>query len=329
MRIQNMKRNFLIITISTLIISSCSILRYRMTVQTFNPLLNSPSELSYTPLTWMSDSVGNTIVEKSGFYVPVKIKGIDKVVYMQFDLGSTSTMLYGNTLSIFIEQNKDLQNDTINKDNQVFFKNAEIQLSDSIKVNADKLYVRNDFGYDYIDSSFTILGTLGYDIIGDNILILDFIEDRYALTKEMPSEMQNKIQYIEKPSLDKFPIILPFKLGKKKIRLLYDTGSSMFPIITGTNRLKRVAKDRKIDSIDHISAWGENIPLYSANELKENVQNLYLDNYDLGEIEIYGVENMNLYVLAGNYLYGITGNVIFNNKIVIIDRKNNKFGIIE
>jgi len=300
-----------------------------MTVQTFNPLLNSPSELSYTPLTWMSDSVGNTIVEKSGFYVPVKIKGIDKVVYMQFDLGSTSTMLYGNTLSIFIEQNKDLQNDTINKDNQVFFKNAEIQLSDSIKVNADKLYVRNDFGYDYIDSSFTILGTLGYDIIGDNILILDFIEDRYALTKEMPSEMQNKIQYIEKPSLDKFPIILPFKLGKKKIRLLYDTGSSMFPIITGTNRLKRVAKDRKIDSIDHISAWGENIPLYSANELKENVQNLYLDNYDLGEIEIYGVENMNLYVLAGNYLYGITGNVIFNNKIVIIDRKNNKFGIIE
>jgi hypothetical protein len=49
----------------------------------------------------------------------------------------------------------------------------------------------------------------------------------------------------------------------------------------------------------------------------------------LGEVNIYGENGLNGLRLTGNYLYGITGDVIFKNKILIINRKNNTFGIIE
>jgi hypothetical protein len=230
--ILKMKNHILILLFFTLLISSCGIIRNKMTNETYIPLLNSPKELSFSPITWHNDSIGNELVEKTSFYVPVIIKGIDQQVFMQFDLGANISMLYGNTFLAFIEKNADLKNDTINKENHIIFKNAEIQISDSISLKANKLYVKKDFGYDYIDSSFTIIGTLGYDIIGDNVLILDFKNNQYALSKDIPLNMKAEIQYIEKADLDKFPIILPFKLGKKKIKLLYDTGTSRFPILT-------------------------------------------------------------------------------------------------
>jgi hypothetical protein len=128
--------------------------------------------------------------------------------------------------------------------------------------------------------------------------------------------------------LNKFPIILPFKFGKKKIRLFYDTGSSMFPIVTGTNRLKKISKHRKIKEADSVSSWGKEIPVFKPIETKNKIGNLVIGNIDLGKPEVYGLKKMNKLRFLGRYIYGITGNVIFNDKILIINRVKNSFGII-
>lgn len=324
-----MKIRLLTFLLLPVLLSSCSVLRNRMTCQTFKSISGNTTYLKYSPIYWQKDSLGQKLLEKSVFLVQVKIKGIEEPVFMQFDLGANRTMLYGNTLSAFCEKYPELKKDTINKEDYIVLNNAEISINDSISLLADRLYVKKDFGHNKIDTTVIIIGSMGYDIIGDNILILDFKSNRFAISERIPIEMESKAKYIDNADLNKFPIILPFRYGKKRIRLFYDTGSSMFPILTGTNRLKKVSKHRKIQEIDSISSWGKAISIFRPLEIKDRIGNLVIGSVDLGKVDIYGVKKMNSLKFTGRYLYGITGNVVFDDKILIISRKSNSFGIIE
>jgi len=309
--------------------NSCGVLRNKMTVKTFETHAGINAELIYSPIHWETSTFAGISIAKAAFYVPVKIQGIEETLFMQFDLGSTRSMIYGKTLSAFCEKYPALRNDTINKGNYSIFKNTHIALNDSQTLIAKQMYVPKDFGQSKIDTNFIIIGTLGFDILGDKTLIIDFKSDRYAISESIPNEMKSKMSYIHKADLNKFPIILPFRLGKKKIRLFYDTGASGFPILTGANRLKKISKHRTIEQVDSVSRFGKMIPVYKPVETKDNVGNLTIGHLDLGKVNIYGVSLLNKLGLTGNYLYGLTGNVIFKNKILIINRKDNTFGIIE
>lgn len=319
---------FLIIFISILF-GSCAVLRNKMTTQTFESFESKEFELIYSPIYWKESTLEGVEVEKSSFYIPVKLKGIEEKLFMQFDLGAPQTMLYNNTLSAFCEKYPKLKNDTVQKENYSIFNNANMKINDNQVLKANKLYVLKDFGQSNIDTTFIVIGTFGYDILGDNVLILDFKSNQLAICENIPMEMKSKVTYIKGADLKKFPIILPFRLGNKKIRLFFDTGSSMFPILTGTSRLKKLSKNRRIEQVDSVSSWGKMIPIYTPIEMKDKIGNLKIENIDLGKVTIYGEENLNKLNYIGKYLYGITGNVVFGNKILIIDRKNNTFGIIE
>jgi hypothetical protein len=324
-----MKIRLLIFVIFIITFNSCGVLRNKMTVKTFETHSGISAELIYSPIHWETDTFGGISIVKAAFYVPVKLQGIKETLFMQFDLGSTRSMIYGKTLSAFCEKYPALKKDTIKKENYSIFKNASIAINDSQTLIAKRMYVPKDYGQSKIDTNFIIIGTLGYDILGDKTLIIDFKSDRYAISESIPNEMKSKVRYIHKADLNKFPIILPFRLGKKKIRLIYDTGSSGFPILTGTNRLKKISKHRKIEQVDSVNRFGKMIPVYKPVETEDKFENLAIDKLDLGKVNIYGVSLLNKLGLTGNYLYGLTGNVIFKNKILIINRKDNTFGIIE
>jgi len=315
--------------ILSVLLSSCSVLRNKMTSQTFESISGTNTHLTYSPIYWVKNTLGELTIENSSFLVPVKIKGIEEGLFMQFDLGITRTMLYGNTLSAFCKKYPELQKDTVNKEKYIVFNNAKISINDSMILSADNLYVKKDFGQSRVDTSIVIIGSFGYDIIGDNFLILDFKSNRYAISENIPFEMEAKASYIDKVDLKSFPIILPFKFGKKKIRLFYDTGSSMFPIVTGTNRLKKISKHGKIKEVHSVSSWGKEIPVFRSIEAKSKIGNLVIGNIDLGQPEVYGLKTINKLSFLGKYLYGITGNVIFKDKILIINREKNSFGIID
>jgi hypothetical protein len=309
--------------------SSCAVIRNKMTSQTFDTSFGSETELKYSPIYWQTNTFNKTTIEKSSFVVSVKLQDIEKPLFMQFDLGANRSMLYGNTLSALCEKYPTLRDDTIKKENYSIFNNAKIEINDSHILTANRLYVKKDFGQSKIDTNYIIIGTLGYDILGDNILILDFKSNRFAISESIPAEMESKACFIDHADLNKFPIILPFRLGKKKIRLFYDTGSSMFPILTGTNRLKKLSKQRKIKEVDFVSSWGKEVLIFKPVETKNKVGNLVIGNIDLGKVEIFGQKKLNNLSYAGSYLYGFTGNVIFDKKILIINRKDNSFGILK
>jgi hypothetical protein len=300
-----------------------------MTSQTFNTFLGPEKDLVYSPIYWQTDTFNKTTIEKSSFLVSVKLQGIEESLYMQFDIGANRSMLYGNTISAFCEKYPTLRENIVDKEDYSIFNNSKIKINDSHTITADRLYIKKDFGQSKIDTNYIIIGSLGYDILADNILILDFKSNRFAISESIPDEMKSKACFIDNADLNKFPVILPFRLGKKKIRLLYDTGSSMFPVLTGTNRLKKISKQRKIREVDSVSSWGKEVPIFMPVETKDKIGNLIIGNIDLGKVTIFGQKKLNNLSYVGSYLYGFTGNVIFDDKILIINRKENSFGIIK
>jgi len=299
-------------------------MRKKRTIQTFKPIEQNNNALSYSPIVWKGDSIGGRWVDKVAFDIPVTLNHLSKTFYMQFDLGAPKSMLYGNPLYSIAREHPQIEKNLSTINNKLYLKDVHFIINDKSLV-ADSIPVRKDLGEKNIDTSFVNLGTIGYDIIYDKKLILDFKKDRFALVYEFPNEIIKDAKFIDETDISKFPIILPFQLGNKKIRLMFDTGSSMFPILTAITRVRKLAKEKEIQKLCCIDAWGKSYPVYKAPKVHE----LVLGDINFGKIDVYGYKSMNITKWLGNYLYGLTGNVLFQDHIILIDRKNNRFGIIK
>jgi hypothetical protein len=328
-----MKLNYLLIIASLLVLSSCGLLRNMMTSDTFAEVQGQSDSISYSPIKWHLDTTIEGNVEETSIFVPVTLNGISQNLYMQFDLGSNITGFYGNTLKALAEKYPELDTHLVQGKRSTYFKNAELGINKKYNKKANKLYIWEDLGQSDLDTSFLnfvnaeddaiILGTIGYDVLGSQVLILDLKDDRYALTSAIPADIKGKADFIDEADLNKFPILLPFRFGGKKITLIYDTGSGNFPVLTGTNRLKRLADETSIDTVDKASRFGE---LHNVYRLK-NAGDISLEDIEFGNFDVYGMKIFNKFWFIG--LYGLTGNNFFKDKVVVIDRKNNKFGLIE
>jgi len=295
-----------------------------MTYLTYSDYIYNTDSISYTCIHWTGSKIDNDSVKKSSLFIPVQIKGIDKKLFMQLDLGANISLLYGKTLNSFEQLDSLLKTKHKTYKAKHYMQDVLIEINQGTSIKANQIRILNNFGSEFIDTSFVVIGTLGYDIIGDQKLIIDYKNDRIALTKTIPVELENKLTYISNVDLEKFPIILPFILNGKKVRLLYDTGSSLFPLITGTNRLNKYAKHQSVDTIFGLSSWGKISKTYKVKDAAR----LKLGDFDFGNIDVYGNKDLNRLKLMGKYLYGFTGNVNFDKMIVVIDRKDNKFGLI-
>ena len=323
-----MRIRLITVVILSQILLSCGMIRGKMTVNTFNGVDIKKDKVYYSPIIWSLDTTDNGKVRKNAFYLPVNIPEIGQKLKMQFDLGATSSAFYLKTINALgVNSPEILKSVSVNKD-RYSYANTSIKLNDGIQLNADRIPIFRNMGHDTLPSTLPVFGTLGYDIIGDNILILDFINDSIAIVDRLPPEMESIATFIKDADLKKFPVILPFSIGKKKVRLLYDTGSSSFQVLTGTRRLKKASLKREIDVADSVNSWGQKVYLYRA-KVPRNKENLFIGTYDLGEVDIIGTDNLNPLSLVGRYLYGIAGNIVFENTIIIIDRKNNRFGMIK
>lgn len=321
-------RLIIIIAASQILMYSCGIIRNKMTVKNFNQVDLKNDRVYSSPIIWSLDTADNGDVKKNAMYLPINIQGVDQKLKMQFDLGSNTSIFYLKTIYALGQDNPEiLKNLAFNKDRYSYL-NAVITLNEGTILHSYRIPILRNFGENTLSPNLPVFGTLGYDIIGDNILIIDFVSDSISIVGKLTSEMEKMAIFIKDTDLEKFPVILPFVIGNKKVRLLYDTGSSSFQILTGTKRVKKISKNGELVLADSAYSWGDKIYFYRAKVPKQK-ENLFLGPYDLGQVDIIGTDKLNPLSLSGKYLYGILGNEIFNNAILIIDRKNNRFGIVK
>jgi len=280
--------------------------------------LKVSEKLDSIPITWLGDESSKI----AALLLPIKIEGINRALYMQFDLGSANTIFYQRPL---ISLERHLSNLKFKTDSTNHLVDFSFNLG-KIDVSATKFRMIN-YGdnIDWGDSTaVNIIGTIGSDLIEKKLTLLDF-RSNTCYFGNMISDNSIRDSLIDF-SFKYRCVLFPAVVNGRKQELWYDTGTSGFELMTSKSTWKNISKPgAKIISND-ANSWGNTLRTYT-------VETNGIIDFGTAKVKLESVT----YVEGSSYLQeilaratgmgGLIGNKIFRHKQVLIDCKNKKFGI--
>ncbi len=279
----------------------------------------NPGNIFWARFQWTDGNLGGKQFDKLSMNIPCRMPGFDKVFTFQFDLGASLTGVYETTFLCLNEKPTDkikrLRSRLQFWNNNRYFDNMTLSFGDYVATNKIAYLFQN---YGSEETSDTIhLGTIGADLFQNKILLIDYPNTRFAICDNVPEEYKTTMIDIE---LDKRGrVILPMKMNGHAYRVMFDNGSSIFPLITRADNIAKFATGPDIDTIP-VSSWGNQHAVTGKS---------VTDTFELA-----GYKFANTRVYANHSGHGIdtetdamTGNALFWDKTVMIDFKNKKFGL--
>lgn len=300
----------------------------------FTFVIVNGQNLQWIKFEWHGDSIGQKYFDKLSILIPFQIDNLPYKFNAQFDLGAVTTMLYGNSISPFLKLNPSL-NSKIDTSSQVLIQGQKNPLLKDVELKLDNMSFgkRNIALFKGYGDTLTIdsintntvkhIGTIAPDLFKDHILIIDYPNKRIALTEELPKSF-NKATF-QKMEVHNGRIKIPFTVADSTHNVMFDTGSSIFELITDEENLKRIAKPNSpvLDSLQ-ISSWGQ---YHYVNS--RAINNLKVGSKSFPNAKVYLWKGRDyLQFNKKENIIGATGNALFLNNTIIIDYKTKRFGIL-
>ncbi len=277
--------------------------------------------VQWIPFYWQGDSISGKYIEKAYLYVPVKIEDLPYNFSMQLDLGTPNTQFYGNPLKPYLEASPALAS----KLGDFIFGGVDLRMG-PVDYPSD-IWHRANFGEAIpADSLYTEtpkhIGTIAPDIFQDKVLVIDYPSCRFAITDDLPAEYK-KLPAVEF-EVENGIIKLPFLIEGQQYKLMFDTGSSPFPLATSKERAQAISDGEIIDSLSGPLWWGQEITFYGL-EVNKPVE---LSGQALKNGRVYyDKEGLWEEIFNSLDIWGLTGNAYFFDYVVILDYKNKLFYI--
>ena len=295
--------------------------------------LKSVNKKAWLPFKWASDSLGKRFFDRLAINIDSKINQVLYPLELQFDTGAPNSILYGNTLSSLIKLQPSLaaQWPELKRDS----------LKEWIPINIDlamtptgsrvsKAYVLNQYGDTISPDEWkkgkpVHIGSWGLDARLGKTVLLDFKNQRIAfLDQPVNEQLISFVQF----KFEKNRIKVPLTINGKEYYFLYDSGASLFPIMTvkkGWDLINPVATS---DTIKRVSTWGKYYDVYGALLAAK----VYIGDTPLAPKTIYYHPDPDKYhgpVFDEAGVIGSIGNSYFFDQILVIDFKNNRFGVVK
>lgn len=283
--------------------------------------------LEWIPFYWEGTTISGKYIEKAFVYIPVRIEDLPQDFSMQFDLGTFQTQFYGNTLTPYLKESASLAGklEAFQNTPDAIFRNVKLRMG-TVDFTGN-IVNRKDFGEDpeeSIDSRNAVhIGTIAPDLFQDKVLIIDYRSSRMALADSLPAE------YRDLPA-EKFELVngiinLPFRINGTVQQVMFDTGSSPFPLATSRESALEIADPVIVDSLSGPLWWGEQITFYGMRVTKP----IEFGGKTLsGSVVYYDKEGLwKEGVFEPLDIWGLTGNAFFLDHVVIIDYKNQLFRV--
>jgi hypothetical protein len=294
------------------------------------PLLDNKQWIDFE---WDGMKLGSRYFRKAAMQVPFTIDGINDKFYFQLDLGATSSMLYGNSINYYLAKNSTLVAglDTVHKKYMIEGKMQGGFTELKTHIDGDPFTFNNMAYFKGFGDSITTapaptappqhMGTLGAPFFADKVLIIDYPNHRFAVLNELDKATSDKFEF-QDCRLENSRIKIPFTINGTVYWLMFDTGSSLFSIMTNKKYYDEFIGNTPVDSLG-IPSWGKTLEVYGKKmnkpmqfgSLKLPQNNVYMIN-DVWD-DFYKSEN----------IIGLTGNALFLDKVIAIDFKNKKFGV--
>lgn len=281
-------------------------------------------KITTLPLVWQGDSIQNQWEPHAALLIPVKLKDCPRLFYMQFDLGSPYSLLYKNKL-LAIQSGFP---ETIQLDEQTEKIKELVFQSGKTSIQKNNLVIRQ-FDNDTIHWSdknrIEIIGTFGADLIDNQVAIIDYSGKTLELTDTLtnnPSHLRlTEFIYANKR------ILLPAILQGKSTLLYFDTGSSMFELLTDKTTAESLAKPDSHPVQFNVNSWGKSLTannLPTEYSIEINGQQIPLQSVTYMD----GVSSAQTEQMKKIGIGGMTGNKLFLGYKLVLDTRNSYFGLI-
>lgn len=284
-----------------------------------------PAGTHAIPFHWQGDSILSKWEPHSAMLIPVKLAGCPRMFYMQFDLGSPYSLLYKNKLAAIQRKYPGaIPPDTANGKLVNFsFEAGEVPIS-AKEITVKQFDSSNTIRED--KNSLEIIGTIGADLVDGKVIIIDYPQCRLTISAAIPAELMPEL------SLAGFTyagrsVLLPVKLRGNQTMLYFDTGSSMYELLTDKNTCRQLAIPNTGLLHYQVRSWDK---ILSANSLATNdsleIAGAKIPIHYVTYIE--GVSDAQVAQMSKMGIGGMTGNKIFLEYKLVLDTGNKKFGLI-
>ena len=255
-----------------------------------------------TGFIWFNSTLNDELFEKSSMHIPVRFENDTTTYYFQFDTGANKSYLYTGSKS-----------------------NPEI--IDKIKTKTplptsigDVVLLSIASNNTYVKDNKTFIGTIGSDILQNQIIEIDLINQKLTVLSEYDAQEYN----IYKMKRSRGRPVLTFTIDSKEYSFLYDTGSSLFDLWT-TKQLWLEWKSESSTADEFpISSWGKINTSY-----RSVFENPETDNAFMNQMKYiwYNTNDNFEKTFKDAGVNGIIGNRPFLDEVLLLDFKSKRIGI--
>lgn len=271
---------------------------------------------------WINGNKSN----QSAILIPVQLEEIPHTFYMQFDLGAPYSVLYYSAVEGIREKYPDFETDE--RDGRPFVKRLNFKI-DSIPVIAETmLVVPSGAGQKNIFDStqITIIGTVGADLIENKAMVLNYPERKISIGNTIPEKWFTDAIFTP----FKFKgrrIVLPAIIEGDEERIMFDTGSSNYSLLTNRRKWNKLATNETKVLLDTVNAWGNPIITYNAfTDATITLGGIKMPLEKVTYVE--GMSVMQKVLMRFSGLTGMTGNQLFKDKVLLLDTRKLRFAVV-
>jgi hypothetical protein len=287
--------------------------------------LSVPSGSYKIPFTWVGDTVNGVWQPHTALLIPVKIKNCPKQFYMQFDLGSPYSLFYGNKLAAIRTRYPKALPPFDSSGKLINFAFSVGKMPVAAKQIVVKQFDRSSINWKQ-KASPEIIGTIGSDLIDAKVFVIDYPGRQLVIADEIPAELRSKLNLTDFIYARR-SIILPATLHGKKTMLYFDTGSSMYPLLTDKKTAEAIALPNAPLLQSKVRSWDT---FRTANSLATSA------SIEIANVQVpvrfstymEGVSDSQVGQMMKMGIGGMTGNALFLDYILVIDTGKKKFGLV-
>ncbi|AWA30215.1 hypothetical protein HYN48_09050 [Flavobacterium magnum] len=284
---------------------------------------------------WHGETIYGKHFDKVAMSIPLKVENMTYNFCAQFDLGATTTLLYENSFKPFTNDYPEIMEklDTtmtpyyLNGRKSFFLKDIDIQLDKSSFPNRNIALVPNygdTYQLDSINSqSQKLVGTIAPDLFQNSYLVIDFKNNRLRMYTKLPKKYK-KADYVD-ATIRKGRIKIPIKIGDKTEFVLFDTGNCMGDLLLDKETiLKFTDANEPAEKLLDGNTWGDKITIQTKrlrNPIFFNEKDMKITNAQFTDTD------EDVQFNKEEKIIGLIGPLLFENKTIIIDYIDSKFGI--
>ncbi|RYY49578.1 MAG: hypothetical protein EOO06_06660 [Chitinophagaceae bacterium] len=286
--------------------------------------LQLPTKAFNISFRWLGDTVHSKWEPYTAILLPVKLRNCPKTFYLQFDLGHPSTILYKNKMkaiaarypkAVKLGDSASLHHFAFRLGNaNLVATEISVQQFDTTGINWSNQH------------SMEIIGTAGADLIDGNAVAIDYPARKIRIAPSFTEKITQGISF-SKFIYARRSVLFPAQVNGKQTMLYFDTGSSMYELLTDKKTAEQMAVPgapvqssqvrswdkfitaRTIEVNATISLAGQSIPIHAAT---------YMEGMSSAQME--GMVKMGI--------GGMTGNKLFLQYRLLLDTRNSKFALI-